>query len=216
LNKLCLGILLLFYFNLGIASSTDQLVIGNFSNGELNGWKAKEFKGKTHYRLTKIDNVIVLRADSDSSASGLFKEQRIDLYKTPYLNWQWRIESRLNILSEQERSGDDYAARIYVLVSGGWAFWRTIAINYVWSSASKEGQLWPNAFAGKKVMMLALRSSADPLSTWKFEKRNVLEDLQQIHGEKIRYIDAIAVMTDTDNSKGKTTAFYGDIYFTRD
>ena len=210
-----LGLILLLSTNPGIASDTDRLVIGNFSKGQLDGWENKAFKGKTQYRLSKIDTLTVLKADSHGSASGLFKKQRIDLHKTPYLNWRWRIENRLDNLHEQEKSGDDYAARIYVLVSGGWAFWRTRGINYVWSSASAKGQIWPNAFAGDKVMMLALRSAEDPVSTWQQEKRNILEDFQQIHGEEIRYIDAIAVMTDTDNANGKATAFYGDIYFSR-
>ena len=158
-----LGLILLLCTNPGIASDSDRLVIGNFSKDQLDGWENKEFKGKTQYRLSKIDTLTVLKADSHGSASGLFKKQRIDLHKTPYLNWQWRIENRLDNLHEQEKSGDDYAARIYVLVSGGWAFWRTRGINYVWSSVSAKGQTWPNAFAGDKVMMLALRSAEDPV-----------------------------------------------------
>jgi hypothetical protein len=48
------------------------------------------------------------------------------------------------------------------------------------------------------------------------EKRNILADLKQFVGEDIRYIDAVAVMTDTDNTNSKATAYYGDIYFSKD
>ena len=65
-------------------------------------------------------------------------------------------------------------------------------------------------------MMLALRSSGDQTSTWYTEKRNILADLKQLFGEDIHTIDAVAIMTDTDNAKGKATAYYGDIYFTKD
>ncbi|MDY6839762.1 MAG: DUF3047 domain-containing protein, partial [Thermodesulfobacteriota bacterium] len=34
-----------------------------------------------------------------------------------------------------------------------------------------------------------------------------------LFGEEIQTIDAVALMTDTDNGKGEMTAFYGDIYF---
>jgi hypothetical protein len=156
----------------------------------------------------------VLKAESTQNASGLFKEQHIDLYKTPYLNWSWRIDTRLGNLNEQEKSGDDYAARVYVVIDGGWTFWNTKAINYVWASNTAKGEIWPNAFAGDHAMMIALRSVDDPLYTWQTEKRNILQDLQQLYGDRIRYIDAVAIMTDTDNAKGKATAFYADIYFT--
>jgi hypothetical protein len=191
----------------------DKLIIGDFSAGSLDKWESKEFKGRTQYELTDWAGVMVLKAESVDSASGLFKEQRIDLQKTPFMNWSWRIENRLGNINEQNKSGDDYVARVYVIVSGGLAFWRAKAINYVWASTSPKGKIWPNAFAGDHAIMIALRSSNDQTDTWYTEKRKILTDLKQQFGEDIRYIDAVAIMTDTDNTKGKTTAYYGDIYF---
>ena len=193
----------------------EKLMIGAFSSGSLDHWETKEFKGLTAYQLVDLAGTRVLKAESADSASGLYKEQRIDLQKTPYMNWRWRIENRLGNINEQAKSGDDYAARVYVIVSGGFAFWRTRAINYVWASTSTKGKIWPNAFAGDHAMMIALRSSGDQTGTWYTEKHNILADLKQLFGEDIRYIDAVAVMTDTDNAHGKVTAYYGDIYFSK-
>jgi hypothetical protein len=195
--------------------TNEKLMISHFSSGSLEHWKSKEFKGQTHYQLTDLAGIKILKADSADSASGLFKEQRIDLQKNPIMNWRWRIENRLGNINEQAKSGDDYAARVYALVSGGLAFWRTRAINYVWASTSPKGKIWPNAFAGDHAMMIALRSSSDHTGVWYTEKRNILADLKQQFGEDIRYIDAIAIMTDTDNAHGKVTAYYGDIYFSK-
>jgi Protein of unknown function (DUF3047) len=64
--------------------------------------------------------------------------------------------------------------------------------------------------------MLALRSFTDTAATWYQEKRNVAADLKEFFGTEIRYIDAVAIMTDTDNSGQQTTAYYGDIFFTSD
>lgn len=199
-----------------VSADTSRLAVGDFSSGSLAGWKPKSFKGTTLYTIELLDDVRVLRAKSDQAASGLFKEQRIDLQKTPYLNWRWRIENRLGKIDEQSKSGDDYAARVYVVVSGGWAFWRTRAINYVWAGNSPKGKVWPNAFAGSNAMMIALRSADDQTATWYQEKRNVLRDLEAQFGEPIRYIDAVALMTDTDNAGGSAEVYYGDIYFSRD
>lgn len=195
--------------------TSEKLMIGSFSSGSLDHWEFKEFKGQTKYYTSILQGTRVLKAESDNSASGLFKEQRIDLQKTPVMNWRWRIENRLGNINEQAKSGDDYAARIYVVVSGGLTFWRTRAINYVWANTSPKGKIWPNAFAGYHAIMIALRSSSDKTGTWYTEKRNILADLKQQFGEDIRYIDAVAIMTDTDNAHGKATAYYGDIYFSK-
>ncbi|MGJ0485115.1 MAG: DUF3047 domain-containing protein [Methylomicrobium sp.] len=208
-----LALLSLSMMVFNIAQGADEIRIDDFSSGSLQGWETQIFKGETQYRLVDLDGVKVLKADSSSSASGLFKKQRIDLSRTPFLNWRWRIENGLGQRNEQSRSGDDYAARIYVVIDGGFAFWRKKALNYVWASASPKGKSWPNAFAGKHVMMIALRSSGDHAAVWYNEKRNILEDLHEQFGEGLRTIDAVAIMTDTDNAGGRVTAYYGDIFF---
>lgn len=207
------AILFILFSNKLFAESKEIVQIGVFSSGVLEKWENKTFSGQTDYQIVQLDNKSVLKAESHSGASGLFKEQRIDLQKTPYLNWSWRIDKRMSNLNEQTKSGDDYSARIYVVVSGGWAFWKTKAINYVWASNTAKGSVWPNAFAGKNAMMIAIRTSDDKTKTWFSEKRNIMDDLKQQFGSDIRFIDAVAIMTDTDNAKGNAIAFYGDIYF---
>ena len=169
-----------------------------------------------NYQLVTQGEQTVVKATSQATASGLFKKMRIDLQQTPYLNWRWRVDNPLQALDEQTKPGDDYGARVYVVVDGGLFFWKTKAINYVWASSSPKGKSWPNAFAGKSAMMLALRSSTDTPATWYQEKRNVAADLKEFFGTEIRYIDAVAIMTDTDNSGQETIAYYGDIFFTSD
>jgi hypothetical protein len=194
----------------------DRTVIGAFSSGSLRQWEVKKFKGETDYRLVELADKTVLRAESAGTASGLYKKQRIDLQKTPFMNWRWRIEKRLGVINEQDKSGDDYAARVYVIVSGGLAFWRTRAMNYVWASTSPKGKVWPNAFAGDQAIMIALRSGGDETGVWYAEKRNVFDDFKRHFGEDIRYIDAVAVMTDTDNSRVSALSYYGDLFFSSD
>jgi len=61
--------------------------------------------------------------------------------------------------------------------------------------------------------MLSVRNKQDETDKWFSEKYNVYKDLRKYFGEDIQYIDAVAVMTDSDNSHGNATAYYGDIYF---
>ncbi len=202
-------------FSIAIApiAAADNISVGDFSEGSLDTWEAEAFSGKTDYSLVNLDGNKVLRAISDNSASGLARKIPINLSQTPYLNWSWRVENILDTTNEQEKNGDDYPARIYVVISGGWAFWRTRALNYVWASSTPQYQSWPNAFAGQNVIMLAIRSGSEETGQWQHEKRNLLIDLKQAFGETITKIDAVALMTDSDNTQGKAIAYYGDIYF---
>lgn len=198
------------------AVADSELAIGEFSHNRLDGWQHKSFQGETQYRLQTLDGVTVLTADSHTAASGLFKQQVIDLDQTPFLNWSWRIGKRLSGLNEQSKIGDDYAARIYVVVKGGLAFWQTRAINYVWAGNTKKDSVWPNAFAGDHAMMLALRGPEAPLNVWQTEKRDIRADFKRLLGQNIQSIDAVAIMTDTDNSGDQVFAAYGDIWFSKD
>lgn len=200
------------------ALADTPLHIGEFSTGDLNNWTPKNFHQQTLYSLVADDNTQqqVLKAVSKDSASGLVKKQRIDLTKTPFITWRWKINNTLTHVQERTKAGDDYAARLYVVLDGGLLFWQTKSINYVWASALPKQTVWPNAYAGDAVQMVALRSKADPLNTWVTEKRNVREDFKRYLGLDVPFIDAVALMTDTDNSHQTATAFYGDISFSAD
>jgi len=212
-KRLIVIVLIIFFSSVAGAAEGDRVDIGEFSAGRLDGWEVKVFTGETRYQLTQRDGTGILRAESRSSASGLVRKIKIDLKQYPFLNWRWRIETPLNTEDEESKAGDDYAARIYVVVDGGLLFWNTRAINYVWAHTSPKGKSWPNAYAGSNAMMLALRSNQDNSSLWYSEKRNVFKDFQMLFGKEIRYIDAVALMTDTDDSRGQAVSFYGDIFF---
>ncbi len=176
----------------------------------LPGWQEKEFAGRTVY--TPLPQEKLLLAESGGTASGLFFEQSVDVRATPWLNWSWRVENVLSGVNEREKSGDDYPARIYVVAKGGLAFWKTRALSYVWASAEPAGTMWPNAFTAN-AHMIAVRGGKEGLGRMLSEKRNIREDWMRAFGEDIETIDAVAIMTDTDNSGQKARAWYGQPFF---
>lgn len=205
--------LALFFLPLLAWAAGERIDIARFSQGDLSGWQAKVFAGETRYALSSADGRPALRADSSAAASGLYRKVKIDLGKTPILNWSWKIDHVLAGADERTRAGDDYPARVYVVFSGGLAFWRTRAINYVWSSGQPVGSRWPNAFTGN-ARMLAVESGADRAGAWIDERRDVRADYRRLFGEEPGNVDAVAIMTDTDNTSAAATAWYGDIWFT--
>lgn len=190
-----------------------ELVVGRFSAGDLRDWQSRSFQGETRYALVEQDGRRALFADSRGTASGLYREIRVDLNRTPYLNWSWRVDRVLDGVDERTKAGDDYPARVYVVVSGGAAFWRTRSLVYVWSSHQPVGATWNNAFTSN-VRVMALRSGTKDGGRRVSEKRDIRADFRRLFGEGIDRIDAVALMTDTDNSGQSATAWYGDLYFT--
>lgn len=193
-------------------AASERANVALFSQNDLGGWQSKEFAGETRYALESNEGKMVLRADSKTSASGLYREIKIDLAKTPILNWTWKVDNILAGNDERTRAGDDYPARIYVVFSGGLAFWRTRAINYVWSNEQPVGSNWPNAFTAN-ARMIAVESGSSRVGQWISERRDVRADYQLLFGEKPDQVDAVAIMTDTDNTGATATAWYGDIWF---
>lgn len=207
-----LGMLLLMAMATA-SGAGEELMIGRFSAGDLRDWQTKSFKGETRYTFVEQGGKRALFADSQGAASGLYREIQVDLSRTPYLNWSWRVDRVLNGVDERTKAGDDYPARVYVVVSGGAAFWKTRSLVYVWSSNQPVGATWNNAFTSN-ARTLALRSGMKEVGRWVSEKRDIRADFRQLFGEDIDHIDAVALMTDTDNSGQSATAWYGDIYFT--
>ncbi|OIQ00076.1 MAG: hypothetical protein AUK35_05465 [Zetaproteobacteria bacterium CG2_30_46_52] len=208
-------IYLTFLLLLTMEVSAQELQLGQFSQGSRAGWESKSFAGETIYTLVTDEQLTrqVLQAKSDNSASGLFYKKNINLLETPFLNWSWKVNSLLSGHDENQKSGDDFVARIYVVVDGGVFFWNTRALNYVWSSKHKLGEVWDNPFTSNATM-IAAEAGDKHLGVWQTMKRNVREDFKQLLGKDIQSIDAIAVMTDTDNTGQSASAWFGDIFFT--
>lgn len=211
-SKLILPALLLVTVSLPVLSKLNFIYVGEFSKSDLSGWSQKSFSGKTSYQIENQEGMRYLSASSEMSASAFYKKVKVDLSDTPYLNWSWKVNLPLNQLNEMTKEGDDYAARIYVIVKRGLAPWKTNALNYVWSSNTVLDQAWPNAFT-EKAMMIPLRTRLETGNQWRNEKVNVKEDFKKYFGLEIDEIDGVAIMTDTDNSGSYITAAYGDLYF---
>ncbi len=194
---------------LATVAVADELAVGRFSFEGLTGWEEKHFKGETGYRLVEEGDRMVVAATSRGGASGLFKELEFDPEKYRYLRWSWKIEQTIAEGDETTKAGDDYAARVYVVFPGRF-FWQTKAINYIWANKLEQGQSIANAYTSS-AMMVAVQSGNDNSGRWLFEQRDIYEDYEKLFGSSPGEAGAVAIMTDTDDTGGSATAWYGDI-----
>lgn len=178
-------------------------------------WESRSFSGETRYLPALENGDAILNATAAGTASAFYREGKINLQQTPCLHWRWRINATAPAqLDEQSKTGDDYAARVYVVRSGGLMFWRAKTINYVWSANQPRDSRWSNAYAGDNARMWALDSGNLLADQWQWHSRDVQQDWQVAFGETIRELDGIAIMTDGDDSGSQLSAAYATLQFT--
>ena len=158
--------------------AADQTIsVGEFSKTSLAGWERKVFKGETKYDFVydPAKRATVLQAVSSDAASGRFRKLVVDLTKTPFLNWSWKVSDPLVGVDENAKAGDDFSARIYVVVERGIMGMNSLSVNYVWASQHPAGSTWPSPFT-KRVRLMAMDSGSTRLNAWVSHKRNVRSD----------------------------------------
>ena len=203
------------FVNLSLA---DELKIFNFTESEMLELQVRKVRGadnKTLYTVGANDNGNYLKAVANNAASGLGKEIKIDLNKTPFINITWKIEKDLSGIKENTKKGHDYAARVFVIKKTGATPLSNRAINYVFSSNNEVGLYWPSPYT-KKSIDNVLASTKNYLNEWVTVKANVKEDFKKFHDLDVNELDGIAIMSDTDNSKMKSVAYFQNIYFSAD
>ena len=196
-------------------SFASEIKVFDFTETELSELQVRKVRGadnKTIYSVGKNENGNFLKSEANNAASGLGKEIIIDLNKTPFINITWKIEQDLNGIKENSKKGHDYAARVFVIKKTGATPLSNRAINYVFSSNNDVGLNWPSPYT-KKSIDNVLASTKKNMNEWVTVKANVKEDFKRFHNLDVKELNGVAIMSDTDNSKMKSIAYFQNIYF---
>ena len=196
-------------------SYSNEVKVFEFTKKELSELQVRKVRGadnKTIYTLGSNEKGNYYKAIADNAASGLGKEIKIDLNKTPIINITWKIEKDLPGIKENTKRGHDFAARVFAVKKTGATPLSNRAINYVFSSNSEIGFNSPSPYT-KKSIDNVLATTKDNLNKWITVKANVKEDFKRFHDLDVNELDGLAIMSDTDNSKMKAVAYYQNIYF---
>ena len=196
-------------------ANSNEVKIFNFTDKELSELEVRKVRGadnKTVYTVGSNENGNFYKAVADNAASGLGKEVKIDLNKTPFINITWKIEKDLPGIKENTKKGHDFAARVFAVKKTGSTPLSNRAINYVFSSNNEIGFNSPSPYT-KKSIDNVLATTKDNLNVWIKVKANVKEDFKRFHDLDVDELDGLAIMSDTDNSKMKAIAYYQNIYF---
>ena len=196
-------------------SLAEEIKVFEFTKEELSELEVRKVRGadnKTIYSVGSNEKGNYLKAIADNAASGLGKEVKIDLNKTPFINITWKIEKDLSGIKENTKKGHDFAARVFAVKKTGATPLSNRAINYVFSSNNKIGFNSPSPYT-KKSIDNVLATTINNLNEWVTVKSNVKEDFKKFHDLDVNELDGLAIMSDTDNSKMKAVAYFQNIYF---
>ena len=214
-----------------------DIAVGPFSRavagGALpEGWQPQRFARvdrETRYSLVEDDGVVVVRADSEASASGLIHPLDVDVATHPILGWRWKIANVLRGADLRTKRGDDHPARVYVafafdpdrasllervqyealrLVYGEYP--PSAALNYIWASSGPVGGIVPNPYSDR-ARMIVVESGDERAGTWREERRDLAADYAAAFGGTPPRIAAIAIMSDSDDTGEAATSWFGDI-----
>ncbi len=188
----------------------------------------------TQYRAVQRDGRTVIQAQSRAGASGLVHVLDIDPDRLPWLDWQWQVDHAVAGADVTTKAGDDCAARIYVTFkfdSRHSTWWQRIkhktaqlfagyelpgsALVYAWTRTAKVGAIIDSPYT-RRSKLIALQSGNHLKGRWIHEERNIVDDYRAAFGSPPPHVMGIAIMTDTDNTGGSATAYYGDIRLKKD
>ena len=215
--KIILKYLIIYLFLLKPVFA-EQVNVFDFTKEELQTLEVRKVRGadnKTEYIPGSNENGNYLKAVADNAASGLGKQIKVNLNKTPFINITWKVEKDLNGIIENSKKGHDFAARVFVIKKTGATALSNRAINYVFSSNEDIGKNWPSPYT-KKSIDNVLSTTKNNINEWVTVKANVKEDFKKFHNLDVDELDGVAIMADTDNSKKKSISYYQNIFFSKD
>lgn len=212
-------------------AAADETWLGRFDQG-LGPWREVRLRAElrpNRFRLRAWDGVAALEVVSQGSMSLMARPVRWDSQAAPVLCWRWRVDAPLATADMARRSGDDYAARLYVslripdadkslalraqlrLVRAIWGpDVPDAALNYVWDNRQPVGTERPNAYTDR-TMMIVQRSGASDAGGWVSERRDIARDAARLFGATAQPVQ-IAIGADTDNTGESATAGFAELH----
>ncbi len=185
---------------------------------------------RNKFSLVADEGKTVLRVDSENSAGSLGLPLTTPAGAANVsLEWRWKVNHMLDNADMSAKTGDDFAARVYVFFdvsidSLSFAdrtklrFARmiagpdvpTAALCYVWDNSRRVGHTQWSPYTNR-VRMIVLQSGTTNIEKWMTESRDIAADFREAFGVDAPAVTGVAVGNDTDNTGEHVTTWYGDV-----
>lgn len=185
----------------------------------------------TNYRIATVAGKTAIEARVDNSMSLMARPISVDLSERPVLCWRWYVDAPVQKGDMTRKSGDDYAARVYIAfdmpdseLSGSTKlklriarnmFGRSVpdaAVVYVWDNRHPVGTARKSSYTDRSQLVVA-DSGAARAGTWVAKRADVAADFARAFGNRSGKPIQLAVASDGDNTHSKGRAAFADIHF---
>ena len=200
-----------------VSSDEPELVrtvedFSSFEEGSFpEGWKSRGGEGSEVYSV-RSDHEPYLEAHAKQSAVTIAKKFEYDLTEYPHLSWQWRVIELPKGGDERYKNTGDSAAAIYVIFEGRF---RPKSIKYVWSASLPRGTTTESPY-NSKTKIVVMQNQSSPMGEWVSERVNVYADYQRLFGGETESVQAIGLMSDSDNTQSTAVAHYKAIMISKE
>lgn len=191
-------------------------------------WTINRNKTPTRYSLTEVDQRKVLHAQADGSASGLYVPL---IQRDPgSLSWMWKTRDVIRVADNAVSHREDSPLRIFVAFDGDRSSLSLrdqlmyemarittgrempyATLMYIWGGKRPVGTILNNPHTDR-VRMIVVDSGTRHTNEWRCHERDLRADYRKAFGAEPGKILAVGLMTDTDNTKSRAEAWYGDIF----
>jgi len=193
-----------------------DLVPGHLpASGTPLGWELKEFTGDASVELVRNEGRLALRLRSEHTSFALHRDVVLDVRQYPMLAWSWKVLKLPNAGDVRDPARNDQAAQVYVIFPR-WPSPPTASevIGYVWDSRAPVGTTLAHPRA-PNVRLIVVESGPGRLDSWQRQVRNVAEDYRTLFGHPPPRLGKVALMIDSNDTRGEAEALFGDLTFSR-
>lgn len=170
-----------------------------------------------------------MQATAESSASMLRKVVRIDPQELGNVRFSWKVPDLIAQADMALRDSDDSPVRVVLAFEGDRAKFSAknamlsdlaqvltgepmpyATLMYVWCNRREPGSVIVNPRTDR-IRKLVVESGRRHLNQWMDYERDVRADFEKAFGEAPGALVGIGIMTDSDNTRSRTKAWYGPI-----
>ncbi len=214
-----------------IATEVPQRLPVRFNAKDKMGWEPVAFPGKvrTAFRTQERDGRDSVQAESKSSASMLRQRLRIAPEQLGRLSFDWQVEGLLDGADMTAQGRGDSPVRLVLAFDGDRQKFSArnamlselsraltgedmpyATLMYVWSNDKPVGTVIIHPRTDR-IRKIVVESGPQRLRQWLHYARDVRADFEQAFGEAPGELQALAIMTDSDNTQSRARAWYGEI-----